>query len=283
MSVAVLDPGPRRLGEGPLWLPEQERLLWFDILDRRLLLRGPQDAAARALDFDGCVSAAGRVDDRRVVVAHERALLVVDLETGARETLTPLDADDPATRSNDGRADPWGGFWIGTMGKAAEPGRGAIWRWFGGALRVVIAPVTIPNAICFTPDGALLHADTPRRTVWRTPLDPETGWPAGEPRVFVDYGPDGLNPDGAAVDAEGCVWIAQWGAGRVARHAPDGALVATLEVPAPQTTCPAFGGPDLRTLYVTSANEHDGGGPQGGAVFALAPGVAGLPEPRVRL
>jgi sugar lactone lactonase YvrE len=276
----IFDATPCDLGEGPLWHPEREQLFWFDILNARLHTPG------RHWQFAETVSAAGWIDRDRLLIASETRLFRFALETGAEETLCPLEADNAHTRSNDGRADPQGGFWIGTMGKAAQDGAGAIYRWYRGELRRLYPNLSIPNAICFTPDGRTAQfTDTPTRRVMRVALDAE-GWPAGEPELFLDLSADGLNPDGATIDAAGTTWIAQWGASRVAAYAPDGTFVRAVDFPAPHASCPAFGGPDLTTLYCTSARQGMNAEaldrhPDSGCTFA-APGIAtGKAEHRV--
>lgn len=278
----IFDHTPCELGEGPLWHPERGALFWFDVLNKRMHGEG------RVRAFPEYASAAGWIDRDRLLVATETRLLVLDLETGAERTLAPLEADDPRTRSNDGRADPLGGFWIGTMGKRAEPGAGAIYRYHRGALRKLYAGITIPNAISFTPDGRAAHfTDTKTRRVMKVALDAD-GWPSGEPEVFLDLTDEGLNPDGAVVDADGVFWLAQWGASRVAAYAPDGHFVRAVSFDAPHTSCPAFGGADLADLYCTTARENlDAAGlaahPHSGKTF-VAHGVGrGRPEPRVIL
>lgn len=251
MTASVFDPRICQLGEGPMWHPQRQQLFWFDILGSRLMT--VKDGAPKHWQFDENVSAAGWVDRDRLLVASETALLLFDLETGSHEIVTPMEADNPVTRSNDGRADPWGGFWIGTMGKAAEKEAGAIYRWYGGHLEKLYDKITIPNAICFAPDRSCAYfTDTLSGQIMRQTLD-DNGWPEGAPQVFVDLRSERLNPDGAVVDAAGCLWNAQWGAGRVARYAPDGTFMSAVDFPASQLSCPAFGGDDLTTLFATSA------------------------------
>ena len=120
----VFDDRPCELGEGPLWHPERQQLFWFDIIGKRLMTRDGQEPHSWA--FDEHVSAAGWVDRDALLLASETGLWRFDLNTADRSLITPLEADNPVTRSNDGRADPWGGLWIGTMGKEAEPGAGSI-------------------------------------------------------------------------------------------------------------------------------------------------------------
>ena len=287
MKASVYDTTRCELGEGPLWHPERGQLFWFDIIGKRLLSR--EDGRTRSWQFDAHVSAAAWGSRDQLLIASERELFLFDLETDWIDSICSLEADDERTRSNDGRADPWGGFWIGTMGKAAEPGLGAIYRYYRGELRQLHAPITISNAICFAPDRSVAYfTDTPTKIVQRQPLDAETGWPSGPAEPWLDLNPVGLVPDGAVTDAEGNVWIAHWGAGRVSAYTPDAKPARSIEVPGLHATCPAFGGPDLSTLYCTSAmqgisapirEQH----PENGMTFA-AEGVAkGRAEPRVLL
>ena len=275
----IFDARPCELGEGALWHPVRRELFWFDILNRTL------HSQARSWTFPEYVSAAGWISADELLVACETGLFRLNLLTGDRSSVAS--AGTAATRSNDGRADRQGGFWFGTMGKKAEPGAGAIWRWYRGELRQLFPGISIPNSISFTPDGTAAHfSDTARAKVMKVALD-SAGWPKGEPEVWLDLTRVGLNPDGAVIDAEGRFWNAQWGAGRVAAYAPDGAFLQAVETPgASQSSCPAFGGPDLTTLFVTTALEHMDAEararhPASGQVFAFADVAKGLPEPQV--
>ncbi len=285
-AAAVFDDRPCQLGEGPLWHPLRGQLFWFDITRNRMLTR--ERDTPREWAFAGNVSAAGWVDRDRLMVASETALHLFDLDRGEADEVIALDNMDPRTRSNDGRADPFGGFWIGTMGKRAEPGLGAIWRYWKGELRRLYAPVTIPNAIAFAPDGSrATFADTTTGQVMAVRLGRD-GWPEGEPAVFLDLSGEGLYPDGAVFDAAGNLWLAEWGAGRVACYGPDGRRRGAVAVPAPHSSCPAFGGADYATLYCTSAlhglsAEDRARAPRSGMTFAAAGQGPGLPEHRVIL
>ena len=267
------------LGEGPLWHPERRELFWFDILGKMLYRKGKTEDS---WGFDEHVSAAGWVDRDRLLIASETALWQFDVTTGAQEFLVGLESDTAMTRSNDGRADPHGGFWIGTMGKAAEPYAGAIYRYHRGRLEQLFDKITVSNSICFSPDGKIAYfADTFTRRIQRVELD-EAGWPVGRPEVFVDLRPEGLNPDGSVVDGLGNLWNAQWDASRVACYAPDGAFLRAVAVPARQTTCPAFGGADMKSLFVTSAAQ-DVDEAQGGMTFVTELDVMGQCEHQVIL
>ena len=287
MRLDLFDARPCDLGEGPIWHPDRGQLFWFDITGRRLLWRAIGGAAG-GIDLPEMHSAAGIIDHDRLLVASASGLWQLDLASGRRLSLCPIEADDARTRSNDGRADPVGGFWIGTMGLSAQPGAGSIWRWHRGELRRLWRGITIPNAICFTPDGRAAHfADTARGQVMKVALD-QAGWPRGEPVVWLDMSSDGLDPDGAVIDAGGRFHVAHWGAGRVACHAPDGAFIEAVTIDAPHASCPAFGGADLDVMFCTSALQGMDGAarrraPHAGCVFAAPRGLRGQPEHRVLL
>jgi len=282
MSVTVFSGTRCRLGEGPLWHPERAQLFWFDILSQRLLTRDGE--GERHWDFEAHVSAAGWIDETSLLVASATSLLRFDIASGSREVVAPLEADNPVTRSNDGRADPWGGFWIGTMGIAAEAGAGAIYRYYKGEVRRLYPGITISNAICFAPDGGYAcFADTADGRVMRQRLASQDGWPEGEPEVWLDFSGETFGPDGAVIDAEGHFCNAQWGASRVARYDPDGRLTDAWPVPAVQASCPAFGGPDFSTLFVTTAAEGQRDDPGAGCTYVFETGVTGQAEHRVIL
>ncbi|WP_170361738.1 SMP-30/gluconolactonase/LRE family protein [Ruegeria arenilitoris] len=286
MSI-VYDNRACELGEGPLWHPERQQLFWFDILGKRLMTRDGE--AQRNWQFDEHVSAAGWVDRDRLLIASETGLWRFNLQNDQKDLIAPLEADNPVTRSNDGRADPWGGFWIGTMGKTAEPSAGAIYRYWRGELRQLVNDVTISNAICFAPDrSCAYYTDTATKQVIQWPLNSETGWPKGDSTVFLDLRVDGLNPDGAVVDAKGNLWIAQWGASRVAAYKPSGQFLTAIPFEATHVSCPAFGGNDLTTLYCTTAREgldEDtlAAHPTNGMTFAAPSTGTGQAEHRVIL
>jgi sugar lactone lactonase YvrE len=286
MSVTVFDDRACILGEGPLWHPLRGQLFWFDIMGKRLMTRDAE--GPRTWTFDRHVSAAGWIDAETLLLATETDLVRFSLVDGSETAVVPLETDNPVTRSNDGRADPRGGFWIGTMGRNAEEGAGSLYRFWRGELRPLRDGITIPNATCFAADGRTAYfADTAAHVVWRIPLDPD-GWPEAAWEVFLDHRDSGINPDGAVMDADGHLVVAEWGGSRVARYAPTGDLVEEISLPVPQPTCPAFGGPDLTTLYVTTARQGLPGdaidaAPLSGQTFSIATGWQGQAEHRVIL
>lgn len=281
MSTTLFDGRSATLGEGAFWHPERQQAFWFDILNQRLLSRDGD--APLVWQFEEYVSAAGWIDHDHLLIASATALFSFDLRSGVRRDLVALEAEIAGNRSNDGRADPQGGFWIGTMALDESQGAGAIYRYYGGELRRIVPDVSIPNAIAFAPDGSLAYyADTAQQKTWRQPLDPE-GWPEGEAQLFLDLGPERLYPDGAVTDAAGNLWCALWGAGRLICHAPGGERLHDIALPAKQPTCPAFIGAALDRILVTSAAIGLDGVDEGKTWEVTHPSLRGLPAPRIRI
>lgn len=286
MSARVYDTTRCLLGEGAFWHPERGQLFWCDILSNRVLSRS--DGALHGWRFERPVSCLGWVDRNSLLVATDTDLTLLDVETNRRERIVDLEADNSKTRGNDGRADPQGGFWVSTMGIDQMVGAGALYRYYRGELRRLKGGMSAPNTICFTPDHRHAYfSDTPTQMVMRWRLGTD-GWPEGEPELWLDLRGTDLNPDGGICDADGNVWNAQWGAGRVACYGPDGEFRHAVAVPATQTTCPALGGPDFSTLFVTTAaaglSETDLARVQGnGQTFFQEIDVRGQAEHRVVL
>lgn len=285
--MAVFDERRCELGEGAFWHPERQQFFWFDILAGKL--HAQDGGKPVSWDMGEFASAAGWISRDELMIASETALWKLDLVTNAREKLVPLSADMPHLRSNDGRADPWGGFWIGTMGKSAQQEAGSIWRYYKGEMRELFPKISITNAICFDAAREIAYfADTRPGLVWSQRLDAATGWPVGSPEVYLDLASEGLSPDGAVVDAAGNFWNAQWGAGRVACYAPDGTFIGAETFDASNISCPAFGGAELDTLFATSAqqgmdDDARKAEPGAGMTFHRKIAARGLAEPRVIL
>jgi sugar lactone lactonase len=288
VAISVLAEARCHLGEGPAYDAVSDTAWWFDILEKRLYEVRLADGAVCQYPLPVMASALAFIDDTHQLIAADDGLYVRTLADGRLTPVAPLEADNPATRSNDGRAHPSGAFWIGTMGRQAEPGAGAIYAFRAGELTRLFAGVTIPNAICFSPDGATGYfADTRTNVLCRVPLDPATGLPIGAPRTLHTHGGRG-GLDGAVVDAEGRIWCAIWGGARLHAYSPEGELVRRVSVPARQPSCPVFVGADFKRLLVTSAYEGmdeaaRAADPHHGRTFLLDVGATGRPEPRVRL
>ncbi|MGV3650756.1 MAG: SMP-30/gluconolactonase/LRE family protein [Devosia sp.] len=279
------------LGEGPFWNSIVGRLFWFDIINQTLYSARPDGHIVDRFTFDEPVSAGAALDAGRLAIVSASGIYRFSMAQDTAERVIAIEADREGNRSNDCRLHPSGSWWIGTMSRrgGADPGAGAIYWYRDGQIETIIANVTIPNAICFSPDGRTGYfTDTETGMIRCAPLDHETGKPVGPWRDFASTEGHRGKPDGAVVDSEGYLWSARWGGGCVVRHAPDGTIDRVVDVPASNVTCPAFGGEDLRTLYVTTAREGLSPDelekqPHAGSIFALKVDVPGQTDPIPRL
>ena len=284
MNPVAIVPCANTLGEGPLWNDRDGKLWWTDIHESRLHRYDPDSGAVETFETPERLCSYAFLPDKgdRILAAFETGLAYYDVATKTADWIARPE-QGTGRRFNDGRTDRQGRFWVGTLVEdAAKAGAasGSLFR-FDGKLAPQFGGVTISNSLCASPDGRTLYfTDTPTKVILAFDLDPETGAISGK-RVFAEV-TEGY-PDGAVTDSEGCLWSARWGAGEVVRHAPDGEVMSRLKVPAKQSTCVAFGGPDLKTLFVTSAREgYDAAAlaedPQAGNLFVYRVDVAGLPS-----
>lgn len=287
-SSKIFDNTLCTLGEGPMWHPKRESLIWFDIMGMCMYERGLYRKKPNKFQFNHFVSACGWVNDTQILIATSKSLDTFDLESSSVKTLVDLEAENSRTRPNDGRTDPLGGFWISTMGIEHESEAGSIYRFYKGELRKLFSKISIPNSICFSPDGATGYfCDSGSHIIMAVKLD-SNGWPVSSPETFIDLRSEGLIPDGSVVDKEGCLWNAQWGSSRVAQYSPSGELLQTIEIDAPNSSCPEFGGENGSTIFVTSAryqlsdNELDLA-PMSGSVFSAETSAEGQLSPQVIL
>jgi sugar lactone lactonase YvrE len=262
------------LGEGPCWSPAEGRLYWFDIKGRMLRWLEPSgEAGAARLPMRA--SAAAPRTAGGLLMATEAGLANFDSATGVVTLVEPI-ALPPGFRTNDGKIDPQGRFWWSSMDDDEGRRAGAVFVTEPGQpSRQVLDGVHIANAINVTDDGVTLFlADSALGSIFIYDL------PAPSTRRLFAQAPGAAAPDGAALDADGYLWNAEWGGWRVVRYAPDGAVDRVVDVPVEQPSCCAFGGPDLTTLYVTTAwsglgPEARAAQPKAGCLFAFEPGVAG--------
>lgn len=277
------------LGECVLWNERSGMLWWTDIQARQLLSYRWADKTLRCYATPERVGAFGFVENSaRLIVAFESGLALYDPEQKAIDWLARLEPKKPGVRFNDGRVDRQGRFWVGTMIETSDEDLEAHLYCLdcAGRLRQHERGIKISNGLCFSPDGMHLYfADSPRRSIHVYDLIEPAGTLSNR-RLFAQT-PAGADPDGAIVDAEGHVWSAHWGGGCVVRYSPNGHIERILEVPASQPTCVAFGGPDLKLLFVSSAraglsSETLASQPDAGSVFVYDVGVQGLPEPQYR-
>lgn len=279
------------LGEGPLWDVDRGGLWWLDLKRRTIDFWTPEADEHRTWPVPGLVGSAALRPDGRLLVAGS---MFWDFDPSAPEPFTvraAMPTDEPTTnRFNDGRVDTQGRFVVGTMDDAEVDRSGALYRITDSSsgtlgIELLWRGCGIPNAACSSPDGTIGYwADSWGPVIYC--YDPDG--PAASRQRFADAGSEG-GADGACVDAEGHVWLAHWDGWKLSRFRPDGTLERTVRLPVQRPTCPAFGGPDLATLFVTTAShglpdEERGRQPLAGSVLALpvgdALGIVGLPEHR---
>ena len=274
------------VGEGPVWDDHEQVLYWIDIKTPRLFRFDPAtgDNQATALpERIGCLAVRERGG---LIAAFKTGFKWLDPATGALEPLLDPEPDRPGNRFNDGKCDRRGRFFAGSMDDQESACTGTLYRLDPDhSVHVVRRDVHLANGLDWSPDERVMYfTDSLRRTIFAFDYDSETAAMSNE-RVFASV-PDGDGvPDGLTVDVDGFVWSAHWGGWRLTRYAPDGRIDRVVEMPVPQPSSCCFGGADLEVLYVTSAAigmtaaDFDRA-PDGGGLFALDAGVAGLPMAR---
>lgn len=288
MRISVLADVKPLLGEGPLWDVETERLWFIDSLGARLFRCTAEGAEMRAWTVPSAIGSMCLRARGGAIVALTDGFHALDLDTGETVHLVDPEPDRLHNRMNDGKVDPGGRFLCGSMDTGEVAPTGSLWRLDPDrSVHELATGIICSNGPCFAPDGRTLYfADSFTGTIDAFDYDPATG-AATNRRAFAVMPADrGGAPDGATVDADGCVWTALVFDGRILRLAPDGVVDRVIEMPVRKITSLAFGGPDLATLYVTSMAEpplpkYPGDGPLRGATFRIdGLGVQGRPEPR---
>ncbi|MBV8533964.1 MAG: SMP-30/gluconolactonase/LRE family protein [Alphaproteobacteria bacterium] len=285
-KVDCLHPGEHILGESPVWSAPDEALYWVDIQAPAIHRLRPSSGEVRTWVLPEQVGSIGlRSRGGGLVAATKSGFHFFDPATGGLRQIVDPERHLPENRFNDGRCDRAGRFWAGTMNESSHDAVGALYCLEPNlTVRRMETGVGIPNSLAWSPDDRVMYfADSTRRRIWAYDFDVADGviW---NRRVFVDARNHPGVPDGSTVDAEGCLWNAEHGGSRVCRYTPAGHLDRAIELPVTQPTCCVFGGKRLEILYITTAREglapeQLARQPLAGGVFALTPGVAGLPEP----
>jgi sugar lactone lactonase YvrE len=269
------------LGEGPVWDEREARLYFVDIMRGRLLRFDPVAGALEWMETGEPVGAAALDEAGGLVLALQSGFALAERFGGALRPLASWEGASPEIRMNDGKCDPAGRFWAGTMALDFRHGAGALYRLDpDGSVTRVLDGVTISNGLDWSADGTrMYYIDTPRRAIDVFDFDSVSGTISGR-RSVVEIPEEAGLPDGMTLDADGRIWVALWGGAAVRCYSPEGRLEEVIEVPAPLTTSCCFGGPQLRDLYITTARDGlDEAGlaaaPLSGSVFVARPGVSG--------
>jgi sugar lactone lactonase YvrE len=271
------------VGEGPVWDPRTGRLIWVDIPNNHVFTTDPSTGETSRRELDRSVGVVLPRAAGGYVAALQDGFYVLPVD-GAPELIAAVEADNPATRFNDGEIDPQGRLWAGTMGWEAEPGAGSLYRLDpDGSVRRMLEGVTISNGLGWSPDGTTMYyVDTPTMRIDRFDFDPVGGDISGR-REFVTIRYGGGRPDGLTVDSEGAVWVATWPGYGVHRYTPDGTLDAVIPLPVSNVSSIELGGPDLCDAFITTAwellsEEEHAEQPLAGSLFHARVEVPGRPR-----
>jgi L-arabinonolactonase len=273
------------LGEGIVWNAHRQTAWWTDIQSSKLYEYDPVTESLKSWDTPYRVACFGFVEGSAdLIVAFDQGIARFDVQSGRVGWLVQPGVLGDGIRFNDGRIDPAGRFWVGTM--VENPDRattaGSLYSLApDSGLVEHVRDVGISNGLCWSPDGTrMYHADSAANVISVYRYDADRG-ATSDPRHFATTDP-GVAPDGSTVDSDGGVWNAQWGGARVVRYTPDGDISQVIDLPVSQPTCTAFGGPDLDLLFVTSARDGLREGqladqPLAGDLFIFRTGFKGLP------
>lgn len=282
---------PSLLGESPFWHPGEATLYWCDIPGKRLNRYEPATGAHRSWAFDCEPGSAAPLLGGGLLLAMRDGLWRFDPATGERHRLAKAPYDQALERFNDGKADPQGRFWVGTIYEPRDPALAALYRWADGRLDRVAGDVTVSNGLGWSLDGRTLYwSDTKTHRIDVLDFDPADGsvsnrrplvaFPLKDPAQPIEQ--YGGRPDGAAIDSEGCYWSAMFEGQRLLRLSPKGQVLREVKLPVRCATMACFGDADLKTLYVTTAREKRpadelAAQPWAGGVLRMRVDVAGLP------
>lgn len=271
------------LCEGPCWDVRTRRLYFVDILAGRVRAVEPITGDCQTWELGVPVGAVVPRQAGGWVAAVERGFAAFDDDWNRTGPVTPAPGQRDGTRFNDGRCDPTGRFWAGTLSYDGRPGMGALYRLdVDGVVTEMLAGVTNSNGLGWSSRGTDMYfVDTGKATIDRMAFDPQRGSIADR-STLVAFRPDEGLPDGLTIDSDGFLWVALWDGGCVRRYSPGGELDGEIRLPVRQVTSVAFGGPDLGELFITTASqglnaEQRRDQPLAGSVFRHRPGVTGLP------
>lgn len=243
------------LGEGPIWDADSNKVYWVDILQGMIHELSTKDRSIRSISTQEMIGAVSLCTNGQLLAALKSGLAYINSNSGAKEHLTHAEAELPNNRYNDGKCDPAGRFWIGTMSLNEEPGAGNLYQFTTDiGIQKKLSNVTISNGLAWSLDNkTFYYIDTPCFEVWAYDYDINTGNIENK-KVVIQIPPSEGYPDGMSIDEEGMLWIAHWDGWQVARWNPNtGEKLLSVQIPAARVTSCCFGGPNLNDLYITTA------------------------------
>jgi sugar lactone lactonase YvrE len=287
-DIQLAYPVPMQLGECPLWHPRENQLYWIDIDGRAVHRLALQNNMHQAWAMPSEPGAIAWCASGGMVVALRTGIHMLDTATGSLTPVAPPPYDTARERFNDGRCDAAGRFWVGTLYEPRDQPNAVLYALERGALRDSGNRATVSNGVAFSPDNRVIyHSDTTSHRISAYAFDLHNGT-IGAGRVLRQFSTErnaqyGGRPDGAAVDAEGNYWCAMYEGGRLLQLSPSGEILREILLPVRCPTMVAFGGNDLRTLYITTVSskrsaEELAACPHSGCLLSLRVDVPGLPE-----
>lgn len=282
MVELVID-SKSELGEGAIWNYKTNELIWVNIKGEILNIFNPSINNNKEMFTGQMIGTVVPAESGNMLVALENGIYMLDTETGNKNFIVDPEKDMPDNRFNDGKCDPAGRFWAGTMSMVGKKEAGALYRFdLDSTIHKMVDNVTTSNGIVWSLEkDKMYYIDTPTRKVMAYDYNNNTG-EISNPEIAVKVPADLGAPDGMTIDADGNLWIALWGGSAVGCWNPEtGELLRTVKVPAKNVTSCAFGDKDLKTLYITTARQGTGeeelkNYPNAGGVFKIHPGVKGI-------
>lgn len=273
-----------QLGEGPVWNANARLLHWIDCDGRALFDMDVASGRVRRTELPKAPGSYALRARGGMIMAYRNQLALIAADGVTHETVPTPCIDFAAERFNDGRCDRRGRFWVGSMDKSLKSPVGGLFRVDADlAVRRMAGDIVLSNGIAFSPDDrTMYHTDSRSPVIYACDFDIDAGTVSNR-RVFADFRNCRGRPDGCVMDAEGCLWVAEYDGGCLVRLDPSGRRMEEIAMPVSRPTCPVFGDDDLRTLYVTSMRlglKEDAlqVEPQAGCLFAVRVDVPGLPE-----
>lgn len=277
-----------RLGEGPIWDQQKQVLYWVDIYNRRVHIFDPTIQEDIYIEVDSVVSGLFIGDGQHLILAQEKGLSRLDLNTQQTTSLVAIEADSPGNRLNDVKCDCQGRMWIGTMNNYEKPVANLYRYDLDGTLKRMETGLSISNGLGWSPDRRIFYlTDTPRKTIYAYTFDEGSGQ-ISDRRIHIDLRHEDFYPDGLTVDAEGYIWSAMWNGSCVIRFDPVGREALRIELPVPLVTSCTFGGNDLTDLFITTASAGLSQAElkqyyEAGDLFCCSTDIKGLPSDRYPL
>ncbi|HEY1328183.1 MAG TPA: SMP-30/gluconolactonase/LRE family protein [Casimicrobiaceae bacterium] len=288
-AVERVTDGTDTLGESPIWCAREQLLYWVDIRAPALRARDVRTGALHTWPLPDLCGAVVLTHEQDLVLAMRTGLFRFDPRTASLSRLVQPEPESFGNRLNETKCDRRGRIWCGTMRDYGAATTGSLYRISSDLhCERMVRDITVPNALCWSPDDTTMYfTDTRDGRIRAYAFDADTG-SLGAMRVLAERDAAAGRPDGAIVDADGCLWNARYEGGCVLRITPDGRVDRIVSVPASRVTACALGGPDLRTLYITTARQmlteaQLAEQPHAGAVFALRVPTPGLAEPRFQI